>query len=92
MTKKILKNKIVNSKTETKIANTKKIEAKIAKKKEQNTRIWLSCESKGHFGCMVPKRYLDRAGVKEKLICPVCGKLLKSKDEQEEEILAAANH
>ena len=91
MTKKILKNKIVNSKTETKIANTKKIEAKIAKKKEQNTRIWLSCESKGHFGCMVPKRYLDRAGVKEKLVCPVCGKPLKLKSEQEEEILAAAN-
>ena len=83
MSKKTLKNEIVNS---------KEIEAKIAKKKEQNARIWLSCESKGHFGCMVPKRYLDRAGVKEKLVCPVCGKPLKSKDEQEEEILAAANH
>ena len=83
MTKKTLKKEIVNN---------EKIEAKIAKKKEQNTRIWLSCESKGHFGCMVPKRYLDRAGVKEKLVCPVCGKPLKSKDEQEEEILAAANH
>ena len=83
MTKKTLKKEIVNN---------EKIEAKIAKKKEQNTRIWLSCESKGHFGCMVPKRYLDRAGVKEKLVCPVCGKPLKSKGEQEEEILAAANH
>ena len=90
MTKKILKNKIVNSKTEAKITD-KKIEAKIAKKKEQNTRIWLSCEAQGHFGCMVPKRYLDRPGVKEKLLCPICGRPLKSKDDQEEEILAAAN-
>ena len=38
---------------------------------------------KGHFGCMVPNRYLERAGVKEKFVCPVCGRTLHSKEDQE---------
>ncbi len=55
---------------------------KYKKKQDQNKRIWYSCEMKGHFGMMIPARYIAREGVEEKLICPVCGKQLKctSKD------------
>ena len=85
--KKVVKN--VNVNVNENVINEKEQE-KLLKKQEQNKRIWLSCESKGHFGCMVPKRYLDRDGVKEKLLCPVCGKQLKYKNEMETEIIEMA--
>ena len=63
-------------------------EAKFLKKQEQNKRVWYSCETKGHFGMMIPQRYLTREGIAEKLICPVCGKPLLH---NVREIRAAAN-
>lgn len=63
-------------------------EAKFLKKQEQNKRVWYSCETKGHFGMMIPQRYLTREGIVEKLVCPVCGKPLLH---NVREIRAAAN-
>ena len=63
-------------------------EAKFLKKQEQNKRVWYSCETKGHFGMMIPQRYLTREKVIEKLICPICGKPLQR---NVREIRAAAN-
>lgn len=66
------------------------VDLKVSKKQEQNKRVWLSCEKKGHFGCMVPSRYLVREGVREKLRCPICGEILKLKEDRKEEILELA--
>ena len=67
-------------------------EQKLLKKQEQNKRVWMSCEMKGHFGCMVPARYLERQGVREKFVCPICGRMMKSKDENHNDIECAANN
>lgn len=50
-----------------------KEEIKYSKKLKQDKRIWLSCKEKNHFSMMVPERYLQREGVNEKLLCPICG-------------------
>jgi len=75
-------------KVEEKIINLD--DQKVLKKKEQNKRVWLSCEKKGHFGCMVPSRYLEREGIREKLRCPICNEILKLKEDREEENLELA--
>ncbi len=59
----------------------KKEEEKRLKKQEQNKRVWMSCEVKGHFGCMIPNRYINEM-TKDKLVCPICQRKLKSKIEQ----------
>lgn len=62
----------------------KNLERRNVPLEERNKKVWLACNTKGHFGCLVTEKN-KKIALDNNMKCPICGSflILKSRSNNE---------